>query len=382
MYTIIKTNKDLKNICKYIKDNSTIIAIDTEFMRKYTYFPILCLIQVAYYNENKIIESIIIDPLEKNLNLDPFVSILKNNKIKKIIHSCSQDLDAFYTLKQTKLKNFEDTQIMMEFCGTGTLSYTNSLQEFLHIDLFKNKKIQVSNWKKRPLSKKQLKYASNDVNYLIQLYDCLKEKLNDNYDRYLNEMKYIQKQKEIDYIVENSWKKMKFLIHKETYLNFLLIKDLAKWREHKAFEENIIRNSILSDDLLYELVKKKPKDIKELKANFFVNQQILAMPKCYRNEIINIIIEYNKKYKNVENEEIIYIKEKNFPYKNQLALIQEKIEEIASSKNILFSRTLTQYEIIALIMKYENKRKILYGWKYELFNEEIYKLTKNNPYCK
>lgn len=380
MYEIIEKNVDLKKLCKEIKKETDIIAIDTEFIRKYTYFPTLCLIQVCYINKDneKIIN--IIDPLAKNLDIKPFLTLLKSNKIKKIIHSSNQDLDAFYFINKTKVNNIEDTQLMVEFCGKNNLSYTSALNEFLQLNISKNKKIQVSNWKKRPLTKKQIKYAGCDVEYLIELYEELNRILNKNgnIELYKSELNTILKRRNIDYITENIWKKMKFSIHKEKYFDVILIKKLAKWREEKAIEDNTIRGFILEDELLIKIAEKKPKTLKDFKNEFISEKQILNMPKNFRNEIINLITEHNKNYYSLENNKIFYMKEKNFPYRDVLEKLTKEIEKIAKNKNISLSLTLTQYEMIALIMKYEHKKSILYGWKYKVFNDAINKVFKEN----
>ena len=380
MYEIIDKNADLKRFCKKIKEETNIIALDTEFIRKYTYFPTLCLIQVGYINKDneKIIK--IIDPLAKNLNLTPFLTILKSKKIKKIIHSSSQDLDAFYFINRTKLNNVEDTQLMVEFCGKSNLSYTSTLNEILQLNISKNKKTQVSNWKKRPLTKKQIKYAGGDVEYLIELYEELNRKLekNGNLELYKSELNTILKRKNIEYITDNIWKKMKFSIHKEKYSDVILIKKLAKWREQKAIEDNTIRGFILEDELLIKIAEIKPKTLKDFKNNFLSEKQILNMPRNFRNEIINLIIEHNKNYYSLQNDTIFYMKERNFPYKEILEKLTTEIDKIAENRNISASLTLTQYEMIALIMKYEHKKSILYGWKYKLFNNSINKIFKEN----
>ena len=171
---IIDNNEELKNVCNYIKNNIDVLALDTEFIRKNTYFPDLCLIQIAYYVKSEL-TIYLIDTTNKELELKYFFKILNSRKIKKIIHSSSQDLEAFIGIKGCrKINNLEDTQLMCEFCGDEQLSYSNTVTKYMSIINFeKDKNIQVSDWKKRPLTEEQIKYARNDVFYLIDLYNIL-----------------------------------------------------------------------------------------------------------------------------------------------------------------------------------------------------------------
>ena len=196
--------------------------------------------------------------------------------------------------------------------------------------------------------------------------------------KYKSELNTILKRKNIEYITDNIWKKMKFSIHREKYSDVILIKKLAKWREQKAIEDNTIRGFILEDELLIKIAEIKPKTLKDFKNNFLSEKQILNMPRNFRNEIINLIIEHNKNYYSLQNDTIFYMKERNFPYKEILEKLTTEINKIAENRNISASLTLTQYEMIALIMKYEHKKSILYGWKYKLFNDSINKIFKEN----
>lgn len=373
---IITDNKTLKKFCSYIKNNVDVIAIDTEFIRKFTYFPQLCLVQVGYYNSKGEIETLIIDPLAKKINLNYFFGVLKNKSIKKIIHCCGQDIDAFAFLKHMKIKNVEDTQLMAEFCDEYNIGYTAAVNKFLGLDIKKSKKTQVSNWKKRPLKDSQIKYAKNDVYYLIELYNKLKNILekNGNYDIYKNELSFVLKNKSIDYIVKNSWKKLRFYLHKMNFFQLNLVKEIAVWREKKAVENNIIRHSIFGDDLIAKLVDIKLETRNDFKELFKSNSQLLSMPKQYKHEFVELILNYyknslNSKESNINK--IFYMNEKSFPYKQLLRNMTENVVSICKEHNINPAISLTQPEIISLIMKYENKKNILYGWKNDLFGESI-----------
>ena len=363
MVEYIDDYKTFNELCIFLKKNIDIIGIDTEFSRHYTYYPKLSLIQIVYKYNN--IDYIYIIDIQKINSIEPFVYILKSKKIKKIFFSCSQDLDAF--LYYTKyINNIDDIQLIMDFSGfTADLSYQSAIKNILNIDFKKNKHIQSSNWEIRPLTEEQIEYASKDVVYIFDLYYKVLSNINkQNYKYYKNELKYILKFKDTNYLVNNSWKKSKFLLHKKPMEYVLLFKELSYWREKQAILENKIRNNIVSDDLLDIIIKNKPKN--SLKS-LYSYSDILNMKKEYKDDIISIIDNFYNNYKKNYNN-IFYTLERGFIYKSKMINIYNKVKCIAEKNNIFVEKTLSKTDIIFLIMKYEHKRSILYGWKYDLFN--------------
>ena len=370
-YEYVTNTIRLKNICKEIKNNTEIIALDTEFIRKTTYFPILCLVQISYFDKNRNIKNYVIDTLQDNLDLTYFYkSILNNSKIKKVIHSFSQDLEALNFRHNIKINNLEDTQIMAEFCGLGSnLGYSKLVGKILGIDYVKNKNIQHSNWKKRPLTDSQKIYAANDVIFLVSLYNKLLEKLKEigNYEYYSNEIKHILKYRNKNFVINTSWRKMKFNLNNRDLNYSFLLKELCKWREEKAIANNLIRNFIIEDNALEEVAKLRPRSQKNFDEIFRYSVYNINISREYKQEIVNIVNEFitnlDPKYDNL----LYYTNEKHFIYKDLLDKIYLQIKTIADNKKISINATINKTDIIALIMKYENKKNILYGWKNELF---------------
>lgn len=368
---MIDNNKSLRKLCYDIRNNSNgIVGIDTEFIRKFTYYPLLCIIQVVYFSkiENKNVKDII-DVLAPDLNLKPFFNILKDSKIKKIIHSCSQDIEALNFLNKIKIKNLDDTQIMAEFCGyKKNIGYTDAVNSILGIDFKKNKNTRISNWKKRPLAKRQLKYALNDVEYLIELYDKLLKQVKeyDNYEYYCSEMKYFLKFKEQKFVLKHLLNKVGFMVHKKSMNYVQLVEKLLIWREEKAITSNIIRHKILTDRSIGVIADTKPKDLKELKEIFKGRNDLINLKKVYKAEIlavINLFLTENKhKYAN----KIYYTNEVGFKQKSKLNCIYNKIGKFAIKRHINIHRLLSKRDIISLLMHYNGEKEILYGWKYDL----------------
>lgn len=378
-------NIALKKLCRIIKNDSNgIIGIDTEFIRKSTYYPLLCTIQIIYFSktQNKNIKEII-DVLAPNIDLKPFFNILKDKNIKKVFHSCSQDLEALYRNEKIKIKNIEDIQVMAEFCGYKyNMSYSDIVNEVLKIDFRKNKNIQKSNWKKRPLSKKQLEYALDDIEYIIYIYKELLKQLEEynNYEYYISEMKYLLKFKGHKYIFKDLWKKVKFMINKKSINYIMLLEELLIWREKKAIENDVIRNRILSDNSVKNIVNYKPKNYIEMKQLFANNNDILNLKKTYKKEILDIINLFlsknNSKYKSIKK--IFYVNELKSDNKKIFDNLFNKICLLAKEQHINICRLLTKNDIINLLMNYEKKKDILYGWKWDLLSGLIDFKNKND----
>ena len=163
---IIKDNSTLKEFCnKCIKEK--VLAIDTEFIRENTYYPVLCLVQIA-----SVSFSAVIDPLSE-IEMEPVWEILSNEKILKVFHAGRQDLEIFFNLTGKVPTPIYDTQIAAMFCGLGDqVSYDGLVNKFLGLTI--SKESQFSNWLQRPLTNKQLQYALSDVNYLIKIFPLIK----------------------------------------------------------------------------------------------------------------------------------------------------------------------------------------------------------------
>lgn len=380
---IINNNKELKNICRYIKNNVAILAIDTEFIRQSTYFPKLCLIQIAYYDIDSNVPRIyLIDTTVSELDLKCFFAILNSKKIKKIIHSSSQDIEAFLGNKYyKKINNLDDTQLMAQFCGEEQISYNYAVTKYMNIINFKkDKEVRLSNWEKRPLSREQINYAKNDVLYLIDVYNVLYKKLSDENKImfYENEMKHYLETQNISYFIDNSWKKLKFYVHKMDYNDLDLVKKIAKWREEKAIKNNILRNLIFDNNTLIRLIEEKPFTKKIFRNNCSQYKQLLSLPRGYKKEIIGIIKEHIDNIDDNKSKKIFYMYKKGFPLKNKYNKIETIVQSISKNLGINQEILLTQYDIIHLITKELSRRKILYGWKYALLNRYIYPQKSNN----
>jgi ribonuclease D len=252
----ITTTADLAAFCDKLK-GAPFVAVDTEFMRETTYWPKLCLIQAATAEHEAVI-----DPLSPDLDLAPFLEVLKDTAILKVLHAARQDVEIFFNLGATPVPLF-DTQIAGMAAGFGEqVAYDALVRQMLKIDLDKSSRF--TDWARRPLSENQLTYAIADVTHLATLYPILRERL-ENEGRMAwvaEEMTAMTSPALYDTSPENAWKRLRPRRQTPKYL--AVFKAVAAWREATAQTRDQPRGRILKDDAIEELATQAPTDIEGL----------------------------------------------------------------------------------------------------------------------
>ncbi len=281
----IKTNEQLDEFCKQIK-NSPYIAIDTEFMREKTYYPQLCLIQVATQDHTACIDPLAIKELQ------PLWDIFYDENTIKIFHAARQDLELIYNLTQNIPKPIFDTQIAATLLGLGDqISYATLVKSMLNIDLDKSQ--TRTDWSQRPLDKDQIKYAANDVRYLVKCYSLVKNQLSDK-----NRLDWLNKDFEqlsdthlYNVDLQQTW--LKVSGKQKLKGNALgVLQTLTAWREQTAQEKNLPKKWVMKDDILIGLAMKRPQNKAQLaKIRGLTNDTISKIG----NTILNLINETEHK---------------------------------------------------------------------------------------
>ena len=246
---LIHTNDQLKNF--YLKcQKHEIVAVDTEFYRVNTYYPKFCLLQMANKEE-----TVLIDPFNKELDILLIKKILYSFKILKIFHAAYQDLEIFFNLFKQLPKNIIDTQICISLLGlSDSLGYADSIDYFLKKKI--DKTYQFIDWRKRPLSKKKINYASNDVKYLIPLYMVILKELKKKNFKDIH--KYHNKLLDRKTYLKNpslAWQKIKIRSKQSHKLN--LLKEICKKRESTAKTKNIPIKRLIKDQEIKYISNKK-----------------------------------------------------------------------------------------------------------------------------
>ncbi len=250
---MIETTAALEDACAKLAQ-SDFITIDTEFLRETTFWPQLCLIQMA----SPTIE-VLVDPLAKGLDLKPFFELMANGKVVKVFHAARQDIEIIHHLGNLVPHPIFDTQVAAMVCGFGdSVSYDQLVQRTTgaHID----KTSRFTDWSRRPLSDKQLEYALADVTHLRDVYAALKAQLErEGRAGWLTEEMAILESANTYYIhPDDAWLRLKARLRKPSEL--AIVKFVAAWREREARSRNVPRSRVLKDDAIYEIAQQQPKD--------------------------------------------------------------------------------------------------------------------------
>ncbi len=254
--TPIATTAELAAFCDRLQGQS-FVAVDTEFMRETTFWPKLCLIQAAAPG----IEAVI-DPLSPDIDLSPFLAVMRDTAIEKVFHAARQDVEIFHNLGAIPTPLF-DTQIASMAAGFGEqIAYDALVRQILRIDLDKSSRF--TDWARRPLSDAQLVYALADVTHLANLFPILKDRLEKagRLAWVTEEMAAITDPALYDVDPENAWKRLK--PRRQTAKYLAVLRAVAAWRERTAQLRDQPRGRILKDDAIEELATQAPVDLEAL----------------------------------------------------------------------------------------------------------------------
>src|SRR5215475_1256782 len=246
------------------------LALDTEFLRDQTYYPRLCLLQVAAPG----IEGII-DPLAAGIDLAPFYDLLRRPDIIKVLHAARQDIEIFYLQGGVLPDPLFDTQIAAMVCGFGdAASYETLARKIAHVEI--DKSARFTDWSHRPLSKRQLEYALADVTHLRVIYEWMKARLEKSGRAawVAEEVAALQDPALYKLEPDQAWKRLK---PRTTNKRFLaVLQALAAWREREAQARDIPRGRVLKDEALTEIAAHPPDSGEAL-------EKIRAVPRGFAN---------------------------------------------------------------------------------------------------
>jgi ribonuclease D len=253
----ITDNAALADFCDRLA-GSDFIAIDTEFMREKTYWPILCLVQIAGPDE-----AAAIDPLAPGLDLAPMFRLLADTRTLKVFHAARQDIETFFHLTGEVPTPLFDTQIAAMVCGFGEAASYETLANKLAGAAI-DKSSRFTDWAYRPLSERQLKYALGDVVPLRKVYERLLSQLQrtGRASWVAEEMAALSDPKLYRADPAEAWLRLKPRTGSRRVL--ALIRELAAWREQAAQKRNLPRNRIIRDEAILEIASHPPKSVEDL----------------------------------------------------------------------------------------------------------------------
>ncbi|MGF7161719.1 ribonuclease D [Rhodoligotrophos appendicifer] len=255
---IISTTEQLNAVCADLATDA-FVTVDTEFMRETTFWPQLCLIQIAGAER-----AVIIDPLAPGLDLAPFFNLMNDAKILKVFHAARQDIEIVVHRAGIVPHPVFDTQVAAMVCGFGEqVGYESIVRKLAGATIDKSSRF--TDWSRRPLTDKQLRYALADVTHLRQVYSRLKTELDKSgRESWLEEeMATLTSPDTYRTDPKEAWRRLKFRARDKKSLAVFI--EVAAWREREAQERNVPRSRILKDDVLAEIAVHAPKSSEDLK---------------------------------------------------------------------------------------------------------------------
>src|SRR5947199_2052946 len=265
---IVETTADLEQLAAELA-RAPYIALDTEFMRDQTYWPKLCLMQVAAPGG----PAAIIDPLANGIDLSPIYRLIGKPDLIKVLHAARQDIEIFWHQGDVIPDPLFDTQIAAMVCGFGdSASYETLVRKLTNADL--DKSARFTDWSRRPLSDRQLEYALGDVTHLCQVYEKLERELQrTGRESWVKEEIAALKSEDLyELDPANAWKRLK---PRTTNKRFLaVLSAIAAWREREAQTRDVPRNRVLRDEALLEIAAHPPDSAEGL-------ERMRAVPKGF-----------------------------------------------------------------------------------------------------
>ncbi len=258
IHGLIEDNAALANLCTRLAQ-SDFICVDTEFMRESTFWPELCLIQIADVNE-----AAAIDPMLPGIDMTPLLDLLVNNEnVLKVFHAGGQDIEIIYNLTAKTPHPLFDTQIAAMALGQGEqIGYSNLVDSWLNLQI--DKGARFTDWARRPLEERQVDYAIGDVTHLAKIFPKMLDKLiKTGRGAWLDqEMERLADPANYANDPDLAWKRVRVAGRKPEVLGRL--KALARWREMEARGKNLPRGRIVKDETLADIASHPPKKQSDL----------------------------------------------------------------------------------------------------------------------
>lgn len=316
-FNLITDNDSLKAVCQQASQKA-VVALDTEFVRIRSYYPKLGLIQL-YDGENVSL----IDPTEVT-DFSPFITLLADQNILKVLHACYEDLEVFFHHFQEFPTPMVDTQVMANFLGfANSAGLAALIQHYFQLEL--DKGAARTDWLARPLSDKQLAYAAADVWYLLPLYQKMAQDLAQT--RWQSAVQFdcellVEKQQKVKnpekaYLtIPNAWRMERDELNR--------LKLLAKWRHEEAICRDLALNFVIRAENLYEVAKNQPKHTSELLTLGLSPNEV----RIHGKKLLQLI-EQSKRVDEAEYPPKIQRLNEDPRYKKTIKALQHKLKDVA-----------------------------------------------------
>lgn len=361
----ITTTVELEALCARLA-RAPFLAFDTEFMRETTYWPKLCLVQVASPDE-----AAIIDPLAEGLDLGPLLALMGDESLIKVCHAGRQDVEIFNNLGVIPRPIF-DSQIAAMASGFGEqVAYDALVRQMLRIDLDKSSRF--TDWARRPLSAAQLSYALADVVHLAELYPRLRERLETKgrLPWVADEMAALADPAAYNLDPENAWRRLKPRKFSPRYL--AVFQAVAAWRERTAQARDQVRSRLLKDEAIDEIAAQAPVD----PAGF---DRLRSVPKGFGSgkfgaEVAAVV---KNALANAEANAPVLERPASAPQAPGavVELLKVLLKARAEESNVAPKLIATVPELEKIAASDKADSPVLQGWRRELFGEDALRLKR------
>ncbi|MXO74392.1 ribonuclease D [Altererythrobacter aerius] len=367
IHDLITTTQALADLCARLA-KSDFVAVDTEFMRENTYWPELCLVQIADANE-----AAAIDPMADGIDLAPLLDLLcENEDVLKVFHAGGQDVEIVYNLTGKTPHPIFDTQIaMMAISQSEQIGYSNLVESWLGFAV--DKGARFTDWSRRPLTDRQIEYAIGDVTHLAQIFPRILKKLfKTGRGAWLDaEMEKLADPANYANDAGSAWERIRPPSRNAAVLGRL--KALAAWREAEAQHKNIPRGRIMRDETLADLASHPPKAQADL-------VKVRGLSAAWRdNDIGKRLMKAIEKAEPLSADEMPDKPKRGAPLGKEGVLVADLLKlllKIRSREIDVAARLLTRSDEMEALAAGVRDLPILKGWRYEVFGKDALDLVE------
>ena len=363
---LITSTQELSDLCARLSRHD-FVAVDTEFIREQTFWPKLCLVQMAGPDDEAIV-----DPLSPGIDLRPFYDLMANSGVVKVFHAARQDIEIVWTQARLMPTPIFDTQVAAMVCGFGEfVSYVSLVKQITGREIDKTSRF--TDWARRPLTDKQLVYALGDVTHLRSVYQRLKEELEaTGRSRWLDEeMGELVDQRTYESRPEDAWRRLKLRVKNRKGLAVLI--EVAAWRERTAQALDVPRNRVLRDEALYDVVIQAPTETSQL-------SQLRSLSDGFgRSARAKEIVDAVKRGLARDSKTLPVIREVSGLPANKAAIVEllRVLLKACAARNKVAPRMIADTEALERIaMEEDPDVPALRGWRRDLFGREAQQLIR------
>jgi ribonuclease D len=367
IHELITTTEALSALCSRLA-RSEFVAVDTEFMRENTYWPELCLVQIANSEE-----AAAIDPMAEGIDLAPLLDLLCNNEeVLKVFHAGGQDIEIIVNLTGKTPHPIFDTQIaMMAISQSEQIGYANLVETWLGLTI--DKGARFTDWSRRPLTERQLEYAIGDVTHLARIFPRILRKLIKTGRGAWLDAEMEKLADPASYLIDpdQAWRRIRQPGRNPQVLGRL--KALAAWREREAQHKNIPRGRIMRDETLADIASHPPKTQADL-------AKVRGLSSAWKdNDIGKRLMKVLAEAGPLPKEELPAKAGHGAPLGKDGALVADLLKlllKIRAREIDVAARLLTRAEELEALAAGVRDLPVLSGWRYEVFGKDALDLVE------